>query len=271
MIDYGQFCTVARGAEVLGELWTPLVVRELLCGSRRFNDIRRGVPRMSATLADPAPAQARGDGRGRAASAAKGGWEYHLTPGGRGAAPDRGRPRATGARAGSAAGSSASSSTPASSCGTSAASRSSTSSRRARVVIHFRFTDAPTRRAPVVAGGGEPDRGPVPRRSGPRADGRRRVHRARADGNLDRRQRARTGRSAPGTCACSAPAATARRCGVARPQHVRADARRRPRVMRIRLDALHLARAPALPPGAAPHSTFAPVSRTTFAHFATSA
>lgn len=50
MIDYMQFCTVARGAEVLGELWTPLVVRELLCGSRRFNDIHRGVPRMSATL-----------------------------------------------------------------------------------------------------------------------------------------------------------------------------------------------------------------------------
>lgn len=50
MIDYLQFCTVARGAEVLGELWTPLVVRELLCGSHRFNDIHRGVPRMSATL-----------------------------------------------------------------------------------------------------------------------------------------------------------------------------------------------------------------------------
>ena len=50
MIDYGQFCTVARGAEVFGERWTPLVVRELLCGSTRFNDIRRGVPRMSASL-----------------------------------------------------------------------------------------------------------------------------------------------------------------------------------------------------------------------------
>ena len=50
MINYGQFCTVARGAEVFGERWTPLVVRELLCGSTRFNDIRRGVPRMSATL-----------------------------------------------------------------------------------------------------------------------------------------------------------------------------------------------------------------------------
>jgi DNA-binding HxlR family transcriptional regulator len=50
MLDYGQFCTVARGAEVFGERWTPLVVRELLCGSTRFNDIRRGVPRMSATM-----------------------------------------------------------------------------------------------------------------------------------------------------------------------------------------------------------------------------
>ena len=50
MADYGQFCTVARGAEVLCERWTPLVVRELLCGSTQFNEIRRGVPRMSPTL-----------------------------------------------------------------------------------------------------------------------------------------------------------------------------------------------------------------------------
>ena len=50
MLDYGQFCPVARAAEVFGERWTPLVVRELLCGSTRFNEIRRGVPRMSTTL-----------------------------------------------------------------------------------------------------------------------------------------------------------------------------------------------------------------------------
>jgi DNA-binding HxlR family transcriptional regulator len=47
---YGQFCTVARGAEVLCEKWTPLIVRELLCGSRRFNDLHRGVPRISTSL-----------------------------------------------------------------------------------------------------------------------------------------------------------------------------------------------------------------------------
>jgi DNA-binding HxlR family transcriptional regulator len=47
---YGQFCTVARAADILCERWTPLVVRELLCGSRRFNDLHRGVPRMSTSL-----------------------------------------------------------------------------------------------------------------------------------------------------------------------------------------------------------------------------
>jgi DNA-binding HxlR family transcriptional regulator len=47
---YGQFCTVARASEILCERWTPLVVRELLCGSKRFNDLHRGVPRMSTSL-----------------------------------------------------------------------------------------------------------------------------------------------------------------------------------------------------------------------------
>ncbi len=47
---YQQFCPVAKAAEVLTRRWTPLVVRELMCGSTRFNDIRRGVPRMSASL-----------------------------------------------------------------------------------------------------------------------------------------------------------------------------------------------------------------------------
>jgi DNA-binding HxlR family transcriptional regulator len=47
---YHQFCPVAKAMELLDERWTLLVVRELLLGSRRFNDIRRGVPRMSPTL-----------------------------------------------------------------------------------------------------------------------------------------------------------------------------------------------------------------------------
>lgn len=48
--SYGQFCPVAQAAEVLSERWTLLVVRELLMGSTRFNDIQRGVPRMSSSL-----------------------------------------------------------------------------------------------------------------------------------------------------------------------------------------------------------------------------
>lgn len=47
---YGQFCPVALASEVLAERWTLLVVRELLAGAHRFNDIRRGVPRLSGTL-----------------------------------------------------------------------------------------------------------------------------------------------------------------------------------------------------------------------------
>ncbi len=50
MVGYGQFCSVARAHEVLGGRWTLLIVRELLCGSRRFNDIRRGIPRISKTM-----------------------------------------------------------------------------------------------------------------------------------------------------------------------------------------------------------------------------
>lgn len=50
MKGYGQFCPLAKAAEVLTERWTPLVVRELLMGSERFNDIRRGVPLMSPSL-----------------------------------------------------------------------------------------------------------------------------------------------------------------------------------------------------------------------------
>lgn len=50
MTSYGQFCPVAKAMELLDERWTLLVVRELLMGSRHFNDLRRGVPRMSPAL-----------------------------------------------------------------------------------------------------------------------------------------------------------------------------------------------------------------------------
>ena len=50
MKRYGQYCPVARAAEVLSERWTLLILRELLWGEERFNAIARGVPRMSPSL-----------------------------------------------------------------------------------------------------------------------------------------------------------------------------------------------------------------------------
>jgi DNA-binding HxlR family transcriptional regulator len=50
MTGYGQFCSMARAHEALGGRWTLLIVREILSGSRRFNDIRRGIPRVSRTV-----------------------------------------------------------------------------------------------------------------------------------------------------------------------------------------------------------------------------
>jgi DNA-binding HxlR family transcriptional regulator len=48
--SYGQFCPVAMAAEILCTRWTIVLVRELAAGSTRFNDLRRGVPRMSPAL-----------------------------------------------------------------------------------------------------------------------------------------------------------------------------------------------------------------------------
>ena len=84
MAEYGQFCPIAQAAEVLTERWTPLVLRELaLTGSRRFNDIQRGVPLMSSSLlskrlrqleqAGIVERRQRLDGKGS---------EYHLTQAG---------------------------------------------------------------------------------------------------------------------------------------------------------------------------------------------
>ena len=49
-IEYGQFCPVAMAAQILAVRWMPLVVRELLAGSTRFNDLHRGLPLISPSL-----------------------------------------------------------------------------------------------------------------------------------------------------------------------------------------------------------------------------
>jgi len=50
MKPYGQFCSIAKALEVIGERWTALILRELICGSSRFSEIHRGIPRISPSL-----------------------------------------------------------------------------------------------------------------------------------------------------------------------------------------------------------------------------
>jgi DNA-binding HxlR family transcriptional regulator len=47
---YGQFCPVAKTAELLAERWMPLVLRELLAASCHFSDLRRGMPLISPAM-----------------------------------------------------------------------------------------------------------------------------------------------------------------------------------------------------------------------------
>jgi DNA-binding HxlR family transcriptional regulator len=83
MKGYGQFCPVAKAAEIFAERWTPLVLRELVCGSRRFSDLHRGVPLMSRTLLAQRLRQLEDAGIVRSAPKSKGrGQEYSLTPAG---------------------------------------------------------------------------------------------------------------------------------------------------------------------------------------------
>jgi DNA-binding HxlR family transcriptional regulator len=49
-MDYGQFCPIAKAAEVLGEKWTILILRELLYGTARFNDFQRSISGISPTM-----------------------------------------------------------------------------------------------------------------------------------------------------------------------------------------------------------------------------
>jgi DNA-binding HxlR family transcriptional regulator len=50
MKGYGQFCPIAMACETFAERWTPLILREVLAGGRRFNEIRQGLPLISRTL-----------------------------------------------------------------------------------------------------------------------------------------------------------------------------------------------------------------------------
>lgn len=79
--SYKQFCPVAMASEVLCTRWTMVLLRELVAGSTRFNDLRRGVPRMSPALLSKRlrDLEEAGIVRRVASRAEPGILEYHLT------------------------------------------------------------------------------------------------------------------------------------------------------------------------------------------------
>lgn len=85
--SYGQFCPLAMSAEVVCTRWTPLILRELIEGSTRFNDLRRGVPRMSPALLSRRLKELEAAGVIAARQNAAGKAEYHLTEAGQELAP----------------------------------------------------------------------------------------------------------------------------------------------------------------------------------------
>lgn len=86
MIGYGQFCPVAKAAELLDQRWMLLVIRELVAGSDRFNDLHRGIPRMSRNLLAKRLRQLETEGLVRRAEH-DGIPSYRLTPAGDELAP----------------------------------------------------------------------------------------------------------------------------------------------------------------------------------------
>jgi len=84
MIQYSQFCPVSKTAEVLGEKWTLLIVRELVLGATRFLKIQRAIPRISPTVLNKRLAELQEHGvivRKRIPE--QRGFEYQLTESGR--------------------------------------------------------------------------------------------------------------------------------------------------------------------------------------------
>lgn len=75
MSRYGQYCPITRSLEVLGDRWTLLVVRDLLVGANRFNELARGLPGMSRGLLSKRLSQLERDGL-----VVREGHEYHPTP-----------------------------------------------------------------------------------------------------------------------------------------------------------------------------------------------
>lgn len=84
MRQYGQFCPIAKSAEIVGDPWAILIVREMLLGSSRFSVLQRGMPRISPTVLNKRlkELEERGVIATRPLKGQRG-YEYRLTPAGR--------------------------------------------------------------------------------------------------------------------------------------------------------------------------------------------
>lgn len=88
MPDYGRYCPVAIASEVIADRWTPLILREMVLGNVRFNDIARGMPGISRSLLVSRLRHLERKGVVETWPAAGGkGNEYHLTPAGKALEP----------------------------------------------------------------------------------------------------------------------------------------------------------------------------------------
>src|SRR5258707_15592786 len=83
--SYQQFCPVAMAAEILCTRWTIILLREMFAGATRFNELRRGVPRMSPALLSRRLKELEGAGivAREALASGPGVFEYQLTESGR--------------------------------------------------------------------------------------------------------------------------------------------------------------------------------------------
>jgi DNA-binding HxlR family transcriptional regulator len=88
MKSYGQFCPIAKAAELFCERWTALILRDLVSGATRFAQLRRGVPLASPALLSRRLKELEQEGvieRRRSKTGRT--WTYHLTPAGTEFAP----------------------------------------------------------------------------------------------------------------------------------------------------------------------------------------
>ena len=88
MAEYGQFCPVAKASDIIGERWTVLILRELLLGTKRYNEFLHGLSRLSPTLLSKRLKTLEAKGLiVRKCPPGQKSHEYHLTASGRELAP----------------------------------------------------------------------------------------------------------------------------------------------------------------------------------------